>query len=466
MISVPSSHPLGNRVIIYSIEFKFIVSDLAAVLRKFVALLVVTQAAAWNGVALAGAMNSSVVGDPGAFASKASTGMVEVKPAACLVSTCEPAVLASTFVDSIGVVVPITDARAFGAMVPLLRASGIRHVRVGMCKDVVQCAFFRDLEKAGIKGTVIEDADSTASQLSTFLTNGGPLTEGSFVEAFEGINEPNNPGMPWYTPDWASHTRSQQQILWKTVKSNPATARIAVLGPSICCNDTDQQKLGDLSDFLDAGNMHDYFGVMNPGSIFYTGSYVIDYQRGVQAAISGTKPIVSTETGWGTKGSEPTNEVDAAVQQKYVLRGFLEHHLHQVARVFDFLFVDDPSAGADYDSFGLVAVSKTGTLQPKPSYVAVKNLIDALSDKGGQFRATGLSFSISGDGASVDHLLLQKSDGSFDLLLWAELPGWNKQQDRSIVHPPQRVTIDFSTPIASADLLSFDPGGTPRRGSS
>ncbi len=382
------------------------------------------------------------------------------RPPACAVASCKTAIRASTFVDSIGVAVSISDARLFGGMLPLLRESGIRHVRVGICKNVVQCSFFKNLDKAGIKGTVIEGADTTAEQLSELLANDGPLTEGGFAEALEGINEPNNPGMPWYTPQWVDRTRSQQKLLWDTVKSNPKTAGLTVLGPSICCNYSDQKKLGDLSAFLDAGNMHDYFGVMNPGSIFYTGAYSIDYQRGVQAAVSGSKPMISTESGWGTKGSEPANEVDAVVQQKYVLRGFLEHRLHDVVRAFDFLFVDDPSAGSAYDSFGLVAVSKAGRLQPKPSYVALKNFIKTLADSAAPFVPGGLSFTISGDAASVDHLLLQRSDGSFDLLLWLELPDWDKKKDRPISYPPQKVTIALSTPIASAGLSRFDAQGS------
>ena len=335
-------------------------------------------------------------------------------------------------------------------------------VRVGICKTVVQCSFYRGLQKAGIKGTVIEAADTTADQLSALLRDDGPLTEGTFVEALEGINEPNNPGMPWYTPQWPSHTRSQQRILWDTVKSDPKTAHVAVIGPSICCNYSDQKALGDLSAYLDYGNMHDYppFGVLNPGSIFYTGAYVIDYQRKVQAAVSGSKPMMSTETGWGTKGTEPANEVDALTQQKYVLRGFLEHRLHGVVRVFDFLFIDDPAAGPAYESYGLVAVSRSATLQPKPSYLALKSLIAALADEGSSGAPTGLSFSISGEAASVDHLLLQRSDGSFDLLVWLELPGWDKKRDRPIVHPPQKVLINLSTPVASASLSQFDQAGS------
>lgn len=383
-----------------------------------------------------------------------------LKAVPCNVSSCKPAIASSSFIDTIGVNVPISNARLFAGMLPLLRDAGIRHVRVGRCANVVQCSFYRNLEKNGIKGTLIEGATETAEELTASLRSDGPLTEGSFVEAIEGINEPNNPGMPWYTPEWASRTRSQQELLWNTVKSNPKTAQISILGPSICCNYSDQQKLGDLSAFLDAGNMHDYFGVLNPGSIFYTGSYVIDYQRQIQAAVSGSKPMISTETGWGTKGAEPTNEVDAAVQQKYVLRGFLEHRLHGVVRVFDFLFVDDVTAGPAYESYGLVAVSHTGVLQPKPSYAAVKSLIAALADDGPTIVPTGLSFAFAGDAASVDHLLLQRRDGSFDLIVWLELPGWDKKRDRATAFPPQQVAIVFSTPIKSASLTRFDPQGS------
>ena len=58
------------------------------------------------------------------------------------------------------------------------------------------------------------------------------------------------------------------------------------------------------------------------------------------------------------------------------------------------------------------------------------------------------------------HLLLQRSDGSFDLLMWLELPDWDKKRDKPITYPPQKVTIDLSTPIASAGVSRFDAKGS------
>ena len=367
---------------------------------------------------------------------------------------------ADLFADSIGFNVPIYWENTFGSMLPLLKNAGIRHARVGLCLDQNQCSFYQQMLQAGIHGTVIIGVNSTSSQIAQALASNGTLAEGAFVEAMEGINEPNNSGLPGYTSNWVANTRSSQQMLWNTVQSSGRAAQVSVLGPSICCNSTDQAKLGDLSSYLTYGNEHVYFGQNNPGALFYTGATVTDFNRQLQVSISGTKPVQTTETGWGSLPSDPATGVGQAVQAKYIVRSFLESFAHGVPRTFDYVFADDPSAGAAYGSYGAVAVTSSGTLTPKPAYFAVANLLSLLQDAGPAFQPTGLSYNLSGNAASVDHLLLQKRDGSFYLALWAEVPGWDPTNQVPKSYPPQVVTINISTPLWGAETYSYDAKGS------
>ena len=381
-------------------------------------------------------------------------------PVACQASTCEQASQADLFADSIGFDVPIYWENAFNNMLPLLSNAGVRHARVGLCQDQNQCRFFQNMLQAGIHGTVIIGYNSSATQIAQALAANGPIAEGAFIEAMEGINEPNNSGLPGYTSNWIANTRSTQMMLWNTVQSSGRSGQVKVLGPSICCNSSDQSALGDLTPYLDYGNQHVYFGQQNPGAIFYTGATVTDFNLQLQTAISGKKPVQTTETGWGSLLSDPASGVSPSIQQRYIVRGYLESFAHGVPRTFDYVFTDDPSAGAGYGSYGVVSVDANANLTPKPAYYAVANLLSLIQDPGASFQPTGLSYNLSGDAASVDHLLLQKRDGSFYLILWTELMGWDPTKQVAKSYAPQTVTINISTPLWGAETYSYDLKGS------
>lgn len=385
---------------------------------------------------------------------------IATAPVACQASTCELAKQADLFVDSLGFNVPIYWEQSFNAMIPLLSYAGIRHARVGLCQNQNQCTFYQNLLKAGIHGTVIIGYNSTATQIAQALAPSGMLAEGAFIEAMEGINEPNNSGMPGYTSNWAANTRSAQRMLWNTVQSSGRAGQVKVLGPSICCNSSDQAALGDLTPYLDYGNQHVYFGQQNPGAIFYTGATVTDFNLQLQTAISGTKPIQTTETGWGSLTSDPATGVSPFMQQRYVVRGFLESFARGIPRTFEYVFADDPSPGAGYGSYGVVSVDAKANLTPKPALYAIANLVSLVKDPGPAFQPTGLSYNLSGDAASVEHLLLQKRDGSFYLILWTELNGWDPAKQAAKSYAPQTVTINISTPLWGAETYSYDTKGS------
>ena len=60
-------------------------------------------------------------------------------------------------------------------------------------------------------------------------------------------------------PDWVANTRAYQRELWTRVKGDPVLQDIPVLGPAVA-RDGSEAALGDLSDYLDRGNIHPYPG--------------------------------------------------------------------------------------------------------------------------------------------------------------------------------------------------------------
>jgi hypothetical protein len=347
------------------------------------------------------------------------------------------------FVNSIGVVTHLRTTggpytNSFPAFASLLEASGIRHIGDSL---IATPAFYpqelQQLAAAGIHVSLITDFGQTAQTIAATI----PVFSGA-IEAIEGVNEPDLSG----DPNWVTDTRTFQQMLWNTVKNNPATSSLTVLGPSLTSVASDVS-VGNLSAYLDAGSMHDYFDGYNPGtpgwgSLTTFGVYgSLAYNRAICAIVSGAKPLISTENGYGNSPTD-SGGVDNATLAKYAPRLYLEHYLSGTLRTTMYEFYDEPGNG-NFDDFGLVQQNNA----PKTSYYALKSLIAALADPGAIFTTTPLHYVLGGNVNNLAHLLLQKRDGSYELLVWLEVQSYNPNTKTDISVPAQTVT--------------FAPGYTP-----
>ena len=90
----------------------------------------------------------------------------------------------------------------------------------------------------------------------------------------------------------------------------------------------------------------------------------------------------------------------------------------------------------------------------KPGFVATKNLIALLSDRGNRFAPGVLNYSLSGNTSNVSRVLMQKRDGSYYLALWVAKP----RKDAT----PQAVTITVPTSVGSAAVAKPNDGQTWR----
>ena len=141
-----------------------------------------------------------------------------------------------------------------------------------------------------------------------------------------------------------------------------------------------------------------------------------------------------TETGWVTSGSS------GAITEEQQGRVFLDLYLSAFQQGFSYTFIymlrDDPSQGY----WGLF---DTGYM-PKTSGTYLHALTTILADPAAA-AAGKLDYTIASEPATVHDLLLRKSTGHFDLVVW----------DEHMMSGTDDVTVDLTTPRAT--VLVYDP---------
>jgi hypothetical protein len=367
---------------------------------------------------------------------------------------------ADAFVDSIGVGVHTAYndtpyASGFATVVQRLQELGVRHVRDDLFPNRAdQYARLDALAAAGIGSTLILGSPANgAGGLEDLLAEAADLDG---VEALEGPNEYSTMGGD---PDWVAHLRAYQQQLYEDAKANPDLAGLPVIGPSIVHGDQDE--LGDVSDFLDLGNIHSYpQGGPPPNKL---GS-AIDR---AETFNSGTKPIVATETGYHNALAWPgeNRPVPEDVSATYMPRLFLEYWRWGIARTFSYELLDEfanPELDEAESHFGLLRTD----LSRKPAFEALRNTIAILGDPGATFAPGALDYALSEAGAplgapespGLHKVLLQKRDGSFYLALWRTTSVWDPASDVPIAAPPSPVEVTVAPSLAAA--AEYRPNGS------
>jgi hypothetical protein len=376
--------------------------------------------------------------------------------------TVETPISSNAFVDSIGVnthvgfsSTPYTDS--WPTFYRLISASGIRHIRDAFVPvPTWYSQRMNALAQAGIRASLIARSTQASQDIAAEI----PLFATS-MEAIEGPNEPDIFG----GPNWAKNTRNFQRLLWSTVKNNPAFAHLRVVGPALI-GEGDEVALGDLSAFMDSGSIHDYFSGFNPGTpgwggLSKYGMYgSISWDVNRAAVVSGTKPIVSGETGYSSStaaagGVQGRTGVDSRTLARYVPRVFLEHFIHGIHGTFIYEFYDEPGITGDFDQFGLVGLDN----KPKSSYVAVQSLIHVLADPGCKFFPKPLSYVLGGNVNNVHHLLLQQCNGTYQLVIWVETESYDPITKKDIAVAPQQVTLQLAKLPTAASIATIGDDG-------
>jgi hypothetical protein len=202
----------------------------------------------------------------------------------------------------------------------------------------------------------------------------------------------------------------------------------------------DHDRLGDVSDCADLGNAHVYFGTQPPRSSW-------TFARGLARQATVRKPMLAvTETGYAT-AVDSGQGVPEDVQAKYLLFLALRALRDEVPLTFFYQLVDDRRDPAWSYSTGFYRYDWSA----RPAAHGFHRLARLLG--GEATRAAGpatLRFSLGGDATDVEHLALQRGDGSVALVLWREVALWDGVTRRHLSPAPRRLSL--TTNAARAEL--------------
>jgi hypothetical protein len=364
------------------------------------------------------------------------------------------AVPATDFLNSIGIDSTFPDrGQPLAKTVEMVKYGGFRWIRGGIegltAQGPTTVQTYLDLhEQTGVKfswGLV-----SGGSDLNKLIESARVLARADALLAFEGNNEPNNWGVTYQgekgggkAPSWMAVAKLQRD-LYQAVKSDPLLKKYPVWSPSETGGQTDNVGLQFLTippgagtlmpegtRYADYATCHNYiYHANSPGLMDNktwnaadpTSACKVDglygnfgrmwgkHFRGYSEAELATLPRVTTETGC---------TIDKDVTEEIHGRNLLSMYLDQFKRGWSYTSVyilRDRGDESGNQTFGFFKPDYT----PRQAAVYLHNLTTILADHGAPATPGKLDYSIPDEPVTVHDMLLEKSDGTLDLLVWGE----------------------------------------------
>jgi hypothetical protein len=259
------------------------------------------------------------------------------------------------------------------------------------------------------------------------------------VIAVEGPNETNNNPVRYRGAGGTRAALAYQRDLYRAVHSFRLLRHAAVYyytGFDIATT------LTGLADFA---NCHPYsYQGAEPAAR-------IAAEFGKQFTMAPPYPKVITEAGYFDVPTAP-NGVDDATQAKDTLNLYLDAFAQGVTLTYVYQLLSAyPDAGSDTQA-GLFRIDH----RPKPAATAIHNLTTILADSGrGRFQPALLDYSVAAMPLTGHSLLLEKSSGVFDIVLWSEPANWDDGRHQPIDTPPAPVTVTLTG--AAGTIAVYDP---------
>ena len=321
------------------------------------------------------------------------------------------------------------------AIVSMLKASGIRHVRDGWANDWTASSYetkgYNQLCAAGMKLTLLMANQPTTPGLNAFQ---GYV--GGCVEAWEGYNE----------CDGAASGACTTAVSWlPAMLASAHDLGIPALGPSNAGGNL-PRLTGNIQNLITAQNLHSYrdnnqnpedSASSNIPNAFGYGYGSLSWWMTNSSKNASNLPYYVTEVGYKASPTVAVGNIPEAVQGSYLARTLLWNYKFGVKRTFLYEFFDE---GSSMD-WGVVH----SNLTPKAAYTYVKSLVTMFTDPGPAFIPARLVYTMTGGDASLQHLLFQRRDGSFWLVLWLGQSSWNNTTHAMVSVVPKSITI--TTPV-------------------
>ncbi len=246
---------------------------------------------------------------------------------------------------------------------------------------------------------------------------------------------------------WVTALLNYGHPLFTKVKADSLLRTLPVIGPSLTSEGA-YTSVGNQTAYIDYSCLHHYQSDRWPGTPGWGGNgygsitWAITYLAHVQ---SPSKPIQNTECGY--YNAAVGDYVDERTEGLYAPRMFAEFFSRGYARSYKYELVNEGTSTTDsQQSYGLLR----NDLTEKPSATALKNMIALLKQPGASFTPGSLDYTLSDPSGNSHQLLLQKSDGTFYLLLWQEISSWNPTSFVEIINPDVTVTLTVPPTITSA----------------
>lgn len=403
-----------------------------------------------------------------------SAASVALMPAVPATAANVPARPADAFIESIGVNTHVRYTNTIYNDRTRLRNTladiGIRHIRdAASVNETWIYSYYGSLyNDIGVKTLIMCTQKQGVLDVPPTSVP-GLITNYAGVAAISGVEGPNEPDIfgisypnyPTNNSDWVGGTKQYQTELYNAVKGNAATANLPVLAPAMANADADPQfnneKRFAPMTVLDLQNMHSYPSGRMPSHMLGPWMW-----RSGQLAGAGNplKPIIATETGYATSYNETGNRgVSELAQSKYVPRLFAEYFRRGVERVYLYELLDErPVNLVDYEAMlGIIRNDWTY----KPAATALKNTIALLEDAGTPINAGALDYTLTAP-ETVRHVLLQKRDGSYWMVLWNEVSSWRNRTSTvpgaDLTPAPASATLGFVQ--AMGQVVQYRPNAS------
>jgi hypothetical protein len=387
-------------------------------------------------------------------------GLATAQPAAAgnVATSSHAAQSSASFVRSLGVVSHIDSGSAQWTNAPSLLNQlsylGISNLRDGAPFDYA-LPIFVTLAQAGIRFNILEanvySFDQTGQVNAALDVSRAHQLESAApgsVISFEGSNE--------YTTNsyWLNGANSSGNLGWglsdaqaleAAVRADPLFANTTIIAPSAIQLDS----LPNFSDFVNASNVHIYGG---PGEQL---QYLIENSVNFARASVPGGPVYITETGISSAGYAAGNwsVTDELTQALINVNALLDGFSAGANMTFLYELMDepDPWKSVPEQYFGLFRADGT----PKPAATAIHNLTTILADAGtGAVPLGSLDYTVNWLPWSASTLLLEKSDGTFELVIWnGRAPVY--ENGAAVTVPTSTVNVTLGQTASSIRL--FDP---------
>ena len=365
------------------------------------------------------------------------------------------AVRASDFLNSLGTMSAISvRGENLPKTIECAKYLGVRWFRAGVEGNIPMQQFIDLHKQAGLR--FAWGLGSNGSNIPKLIETGRQVAAAGALLAFEGPNEPNTWAITYQDekgggPNSWLPVAKLMRDLYKAVKSDPVLKDYPVW--NVSDNGAQNDNVGlqfltipqgagtlmpDGTKYADYANCHDYIThgsiktlidnlpwnaagtephVSKAGGLVdgLYGTYCVTWKKhfkGYPQADLPKLPRVVTENGWLAEGGGKFTEENQGVLH---LSLYLDHFKRGWSYTAIYL-LRDRSDEAGNQSYGFYRKDYT----PRKSAHYLHNLTTILADSGSIPTPGKLNYSIPNQPETVHDLLLQKSDGTFALVVWNE----------------------------------------------